>query len=406
MMNKKENFDIQNNKLDVYDSNNVKYLFIKDGFHSLQDDVIALLNTYFSLVQNDTKQLVEVNFLPFIQKKYLQSIQKVLFSKGNAITREYFFEVLSQTEEEASLNILNLLIGFQTDNETKTFYLRPYFHIEQLRKIMKIETNTIVLHKDPHYQKYFYIYYYLQCEFDKSITQNDNVLTVWEAKDIPKWNIIQNEFLPLLEKNNKEEFYIAIFLYYAIYKNKVPDDKLHYISYYMELYSSTQTQFLKHSFSKLKHFIVKNLNNTELIDNIRKEEYFNTILKDDDNNCPDYSFCSVIKNCNMMFTPLKIDVHNNDGLAKTYYLLPFTTIFELILKLTIDFKISFESIQLYYVNDKQSYKQSYQVTQYSYTLIVQGAKYLKSPNSISYYQIIKKETGHPRCKHELPVPLF
>ena len=396
-VNKKKNFDIMNNKLDVYDSNNVKYLFIKDGFHSLQDDVIALLNTYFSLVQNDTKQLEEVNFLPFIQKKYLESIQKALFSKGNAITREYFFEVLSKTEEEASLKILNLLIGFQTDN----FYLRPYFQIEQLRKIMKIETNTIVLHKDPHYQKYFYIYYYLQCEFDKSITQNDNVLTVWEAKDIPKWNIIQNEFLPLLEKNNKEEFYIAIFLYYAIYRNEVPDDKLHYISYYMKIYSSTQNQFLKDSFSKLKHFIVKKLNNTKLIDNIRKEEYFNTILKDDDNNCPYSSFWSVIKNCNMMFTPLKIDVHNNDGLAKTYYLLPFTTIFELILKLTIDFKISFESIQLYYVNDKQSYKQSYQVTQYSYTLIVQGAKYLKSPNSISYYQIIKKENAIDYKKEDI-----
>ena len=142
------------------------------------------------------------------------------------------FEVLSKTEEEDSLNILNLLIGFQTDNKTNTFYLRPYFQIEQLRKIMKIETNTIVLHEDPHYQKYFYIYYYVQCQFDKSITQNHNVLTVWEAKDIPKWNIIQNELLPLLEKNNKEEFYIVIFLYYAIYRNEVPDDKLHYISYY------------------------------------------------------------------------------------------------------------------------------------------------------------------------------
>ena len=80
-MNKKENIDIKNNKLDVYDSKKVNYVF-KDWFnrfHSLQDDVIALLNTYFSLVQNDTKQLEEVNFLPFIQKKKdLQSIQKVL----------------------------------------------------------------------------------------------------------------------------------------------------------------------------------------------------------------------------------------------------------------------------------------------------------------------------------------
>ena len=83
-VNKKENIDIKNNKLDVYDSKNVKYLEIKDCFNrfdSLQDDVIALLNTYFSLVQNDTKQLEEVNFLPFIQKKYLESIQKALFSK-------------------------------------------------------------------------------------------------------------------------------------------------------------------------------------------------------------------------------------------------------------------------------------------------------------------------------------
>ena len=357
------NYDTSLNKTLICFDNNIKpsdSSFFENNI--LKVDVEALLHSYFTINQNETKQLLKERFLDFLDgsNEKVKEIKDFLFEKGQtAITRDDFFNRLSKKEPN-SIKILNLLIGF----DIKKMYLRNYFTREKMKKILDIKYNdTLFINSDnvndQLFQKYYSIYYQIQSELNNEIKMNDNLLSIWKTKVIvPEWNTIKEELFPKQEekeesissfKQNNEELLLAILMYYILYKNALQKNDYEYIPLDIKIYENSKNEFIIKNVQNLKEFIYLHANNDSFLTAIKKQKLFDFYLLQYDQNPFYYSFYSDVNNFNKgnIINPINVLIQNMDNQpVNQYSFLPYTTIFEVLIKIVIDNEIALDNVEI------------------------------------------------------------
>ena len=340
--------DFTNHTFSLFISNVPNYLYY-DEKGRLKNSVKAVLNLYFVINKNEDGSLKKNDFLTSFNKNLskIDSMKQYLFQNKSSLTNHEFLQRFEQKNDN-SLSILYLIVEATGD---EMFNLRNILLSKNIHLLKhNLQNETLFLSIDStinlNYLKYSSILFQIrkkQCSSNEAIK---NVLSFWNYYDIPKWNDIENEILQLIEEekkcNKNDNIYQEVLLYYLLILKEpfnlrclryLPKTNItQYIDVFIDIYSRLRVDEQNVMIFHLDHL------DSQLIEKINKKIYQAMFF---------FTHTVYTKEDLKLFNKRTLTINSSKDITTTSLtLLPFTTLHEVILILSMKEKKPFDAFSI------------------------------------------------------------